>query len=515
MSEPSYGPAGGLARPVDARPAVTVEALARSFAGVPAVREVSFTVAAGEIHALCGHNGAGKSTVVKMLSGQLTPDAGRILLDGKPVGPRSRQAAQHLGVALVDQELSVVPALTVLENMMLGDIDAPLVKRRRAAVSRCREVLDDIGLERVRPDQLVTTLSVGERQLVEIAKALSQRARVVILDEPTATLTDTESRRVFAAVRRVAARGCAVIFVSHRLSEVLELCDTVTVLRDGRVVTTGPAGELTVERLIVAMLGEAPHRLEASRRLDPDLTHALRIEHLYVPGRLHDFALTARAGRIYALAGQLGSGASDVLRALAGLHPRATGAVELRDRAVPFRSSVGAARAGIAFVSNDRKGEGLFLDQSVAGNLVATRLDRLGPGGLVGAGRERRTARSLTTLAGLPGNRLGDPVLTLSGGNQQKVFVGRSLGRDDVHVLLLDEPTRGVDIGGRAAIHRLLRDAADAGLVVIFASTELEELLELGDVILTMRDGRVVDSYPDGADGAVLMRDMTEGREPA
>ena len=496
-------------------PLVVVDALARSFAGVPAVREVSFTVGAGEIHALCGHNGAGKSTVVKMLSGQLAPDAGRIVLDGQEVDLRSRQVAQRLGVALVDQELSVVPALTVLENMSLGDIDAPLVTRRRAAVRRCRELLDDMGLDRLRPGQLVATLSMGERQLVEIAKALSQRARVVILDEPTATLSDVESRRVFAAVRRVAARGCAVIFVSHRLPEVLELCDTVTVLRDGRRVVTAPAADLTVDRLIVHMLGETPHRLETSRRPDPDLTHALRIEHLRVPGRLADFTLTARAGRIYALAGQLGSGASDVLRAVAGLHPRATGRVELRDRAVPFRSPVGAARAGIAFVSNDRKGEGLFLDKPVAGNLVATRLDRLGRGGLVAAGRERRTARSLAELAGLPADRLADPVLALSGGNQQKVFVGRSLGRPDVRALLLDEPTRGVDIGGRAAIHRLLRDAAEAGLVVVFASTELEELLELGDVILTMRDGRVVDTYQGGADGAVLMRDMTEGKDAA
>jgi len=493
-------------------PLVVADALARSFNGVPAVREVSFTVGAGEIHALCGHNGAGKSTVVKMLSGQLTPDSGRIVLGGEPVSLRSRQAAQRLGVALVDQELSVVPALTVRENLMLGDIDAPLVKRRRAEAARCREVLDDIGLDRVRPDQLVATLSMGERQLVEIAKALSQRARVVILDEPTATLSEAESRRVFAAIRRVAARGCAVVFVSHRLSEVLELCDTVTVLRDGRRVTSEPAAELTVEGLIVHMLGEAPHRLEATARPDPDLTHALRVEHLHVPGRLDDFAVTARAGRIYALAGQLGSGASDALRALAGLHPRATGRVELRDRAVPFRDPVGAARAGIAFVSNDRKGEGLFLDASIAGNLVATRLRHLGAGPLVAAGRERRSARSLAERAGLPADRLADPVRALSGGNQQKVFVGRSLDRPDVHVLLLDEPTRGVDIGGRAAIHRLLRDAADAGLVVVFASTELEELLELGDVILTMRDGRVVGTYDGGADGALLMRDMTEAK---
>ena len=484
-------------------PLVVIDALARSFAGVPAVREVSFTVGAGEIHAVCGHNGAGKSTVVKMLSGQLAPDAGRILLAGQPVVLGSRPAAQRLGVALVDQELSVVPALTVLENLMLGDIDAPLVKRRRAAVARCREVLGDLGLDHVRPDQLVSTLSMGERQLVEIAKALSQRARVVILDEPTATLSEAESRRVHAAVRRVAARGCAVIFVSHRLAEVLDLCDTVTVLRDGRRITTKPAAELTVDRLIVEMLGEAPHRLSANRRPDPDLTHALRISRLRVPGCLTDFTLTARAGRIYALAGQLGSGASDVLRALAGLHPGATGSVSLRDRAIPFRSPVGAARAGIAYVSNDRKGEGLFLDKSVAMNLVGTRLNRLGGKALVPA------ARPLAARAGLDEVRLAEPVLALSGGNQQKVFVGRALDRPDVHALLLDEPTRGVDIGGRAAIHRLLRDAADAGLVVVFASTELEELLELGDVILTMRDGRVVETYQGGADGTVLMRDMT------
>jgi ABC-type sugar transport system ATPase subunit len=472
-------------------------------------------VAPGEIHAVVGHNGAGKSTVVKMLSGQLSPDQGRIEIDGVAVDLRSRQTAQRHGVALVDQELSVVPQLTVLENLLLGDIDAPFVNRRRAAVAVCRRVLDDIGLERVRPDQLVSTLSIGERQLVEIAKALSQRARVVILDEPTATLSDAETERVFAGVRRVAAGGCSVVFVSHRLSEVLDLCDTVTVLRNGVSVATTPADDLTADALIVQMLGEAPTRLEAGRRADPDLTHALDITGLRVPGRLEDFSLTARAGRIYALAGQLGSGASDVLRAVAGLHPQATGQIRLRDRDVPFRDPVAVTGSGVAFVSNDRKAEGLFLDKSIATNLVATRLPRLARAGVLRPRREREVGRWLAELAGLPAGRLADPVAALSGGNQQKAFVGRCLGRDDVHALLLDEPTRGVDIGGRAAIHQLLRDAADAGMVVIFASTELEELLELGDVIVTMHDGRVVRRYDDEVDGAVLMRDMTRGEEVA
>jgi ABC-type sugar transport system ATPase subunit len=494
---------------------VRVEGLTRSFGGIPAAQDVSFAVGAGEIHGLCGHNGAGKSTVVKMLSGQLVPDRGRILLAGEPVELRSRQAAQRLGVALVDQELSVVPSLTVVDNLLLGDITAPWVSRRRAALARCREVLDDLGLQRISPTQPLSSLSIGERQLVEIGRALSQNARLVILDEPTATLSDVESERVFAAIRRVAARGCSVIYVSHRLAEVLDLCDTVTVLRDSRLVSTGPARELTVDDLIVLMLGEAPRRVSTSRGAGSRPEVTLQIDSLHVPGRLQPFSLTAQAGRIYALAGQLGSGASDVLRALVGLHPQATGHVALRGRAVPFRSPVGAGRAGIAFVSNDRKSEGLFLSKPIATNLVASRLPALSRAGVVDGRRERRTAATLAELAGLPKARLGEPVLALSGGNQQKVFVGRCLGRDDLSVLLLDDPTRGVDVRGRAEIHDLLRTAADSGLVVVFASTELQELLELGDVIVTMREGRAVARYDGGADGATLMRDMIHGARVA
>jgi len=509
MSESTPTPTRGTA------PRVGVDRLTRSFGGVPAVRDASFSVEVGTIHGLCGHNGAGKSTVVKMLSGQLAPDGGRILIDGEPVELNSRQSAQRRGIALVDQELSVVPELTVMENLLLGDIDAPLVNRRSAAKARCRQLLDDIGLTNVRPGQLLSSLSIGERQLVEIAKALGQRARLVILDEPTATLAHAESERVFDAVRRVAATGCSVIFVSHRLAEVLALCDAVTVLRDGATVATTPSSELTVDELIVQMLGETPHRLEPGRSVDQSQQHALEIRHLEVPGIVEDFSLTAHAGRIHAIAGQVGSGASEVLRALGGLIPRATGAVELRGSAVPFRDPLRTALSGVAFVSNDRKSEGLFLDQTIAENLLATRLPSVGRMGFLQAGVQRRAARSLAQLSRLPEARLGHPVASLSGGNQQKVFVGRCLGRDDVHVLLLDEPTRGVDIGGRAAIHALLRQAADAGMVVMFASTELDELLDLGDVIVTMRDGRVVSRYEGGTDGAQLMRDMTGGEVAA
>lgn len=493
---------------------VSAERLTRSFGGVPAVDGVTLSVGDGEVHGVCGHNGAGKSTVIKMLTGQLAPDAGRILIDGTPVKLHNRRVAQRSGIALVDQELSVVPDLTVLENMLLGDVDVPFVNtRRRSAGVRCRQVLDDIGLDRVRLNQLVATLSIGERQLVEIAKALSQRARILILDEPTATLSSAECERVFAAVRGAAARGCSVIFISHRLAEVLELCDTVTVLRDGKNVATTCTDGLTVHEIIVQMLGEVPQRPAMDRLPDPDMSHALTIEGLHVPSHLENFSLTAKVGRVYAIAGQIGSGASDVLRAVAGLHSRATGAVSLRSRAVPIRDPVRSAEAGIAFVSNDRKTEGLFLGASISTNLLASRLSRLSRFGFLQVRRQRRVAGSLAELIRLPSERLDESVINLSGGNQQKVFVGRCLESEDVYALLLDEPTRGVDVGGRAAIHQLLRNAADGGLVVVFASTEPEELLELGDTIITMYGGQVVGRYDDDADidEAVLMRDMTEG----
>ncbi len=280
-------------------------------------------------------------------------------------------------------------------------------------------------------------------------------------------------------------------------------------------VATTPSKDLTIDDLILQMLGEAPHRLEPGRAVDPSQAHALQVQHLNVPGSVEDFSLTAHAGRIYAIAGQVGSGASEVLRALGGLIPRANGTVELHNKPVPFRDPLRTADDGIAFVSNDRKSEGLFLDKSVAENLLATRLGAVAKLGVLQVGAERRKARSLAELSRLPESRLGHSVASLSGGNQQKVFVGRCLGRDDVHVLLLDEPTRGVDIGGRAAIHALLRQAADAGMVVVFASTELDELLDLGDVIITMREGRIVNRYDGGTDGAMLMRDMTGGEVAA
>ncbi|MFI5952153.1 sugar ABC transporter ATP-binding protein [Cryptosporangium sp. NPDC051539] len=493
---------------------IQVEGLSKSYAGTVAIRGVDLDIRAGEVHALCGHNGAGKSTVVRLLSGQQSPDGGSIAIDGTPVELKTRRDAQTAGVALVDQELSVVPSLTVGENLFLGDRDAGWLNRRRAQRRRARQMLDDLGLSHVRPEQRLSTLGLGERQLVEIARALGQRARLVILDEPTATLTDVESEHVYAAVRSVAAAGCAVLFVSHRLGEVLELCDRVTVMRDGAVVTTSDAAALTVPVLIRHMLGETP---EAAPRIRPEAGSGdavLELTSVAVPGRFGELSLQVRSGTIYAIAGQLGSGASDVLRGVAGLLPAMAGTVTVGNGRLRPADPVAAARSGVAFASNDRKSEGLFLDRSTAVNLLVTRIPALSRFGLVSTRRWKETESRMAELCGFPVRRLGLPVRNLSGGNQQKAFVGRSLERPGTRVLLLDDPTRGVDVGGRAAVHRLIRDAADRGVAVVFSSTELDELVDLADVVLTMYQGRIVRRHDEAVPGDVLLYEMTHGTEP-
>lgn len=495
-------------------PLIRITGLRKTFAGIEVVKGVSLELRPGEIRALCGHNGAGKSTVIKMLSGQLQPDAGEIEIDGEPVRLRSRRQAQRAGIALVDQELSVVPDLTIAENLALGDVNAGLLVSPSALRRRSRELLASVGLEQRDPSALLSSLTIGERQLVEIARALGQSARLVVLDEPTATLNESESELVYEGVRRAAATGCAVVFVSHRLREVLNLCSTVTVLRDGELVASTPAADLTVDTLIEQMLGEQLPASTTAVPFDGVAEHALLVHGLTVPGAVEDFALEAHPGRIYGLAGQVGSGTSDVLRALAGLHPSATGGVRLRGRILRLGDPRQAVRSGIAFVSNDRKEEGLFLDKPVGLNLIATRLSQLSVAGFRSFARERSAAARLHAASGIAA-RLDATVRELSGGNQQKVLLGRTLDAAGTHLLLVDEPTRGVDVGGRAAIHDLLRAAAAGGLIVIFTSTETEELRELADELVTMRDGAAIRHHTSPPTTSVIVRETTHDEEPA
>jgi ABC-type sugar transport system ATPase subunit len=495
------------------QPALSVDGLTLRFGDNLAVNDVTFSVAAGEIHGLIGHNGAGKSTVINMLTGQLQPESGSIRLGSQPVRLRSRRAAQRQGIALVDQELSLVPALSISENMRLGG--ARTCESSRVRSDQEAALLASVGLHGIDLSCRVEKLSLGQRQLVEIARALGQGPRVMILDEPTATLNETESQFVYDAVRRVAEQGCAVIFVSHRLGEVLALCERVTVLRDARLIRTRPSAETNVHDLMEDMLGEAPHRADHGVAAAEGRASVLSISGLAVGRELRDFSLDAAAGTVYALAGQVGSGASAVLRALGGLEPTAEGDVRIGDRQLRLADPVSAARNGIVIITNDRKSEGLFMSRSIATNLVATRLASTGRWGFINRVRRRSRATELAELVALPETVLNAPVASLSGGNQQKVFIARTLLSDSTRVLLIDEPTRGVDVGGRAAIHQLIRRAASSGMTVLFASTELEELVDLADVVITMKEGRTVAEHHGAVSSSQLMHEMVQSTEVA
>jgi ABC-type sugar transport system ATPase subunit len=495
-----------------ARPAVLlqVEEVSRRFGAIQAVDRVSFDVRAGEILGLCGHNGAGKSTIVKILSGLLSPDNGRVLLGGKEVIFESATEAQARGVVVVDQELSVVPAISVLDNLFLGNVKESLFQLGGKGRTRARRLLDAVGLKDVNPGDYGEDLSIGQLQLVEIARALGRDASLLVLDEPTATLGSVDIEHVFTAIRQVTAAGCGVIFVSHRLDEVMELCQRVTVMRDGRLVGTAAIKDLTGDDIVAMMIGKPPATsvTKRERKLSADI--ALSISNLSAGTRTRRVSFEARGGAVYALAGQVGSGTSDVVRAVAGLAPEARGGVYLEGRPIRLGSPTEAREAGIAYISGDRKREGLFLGQPVESNLTATRLRAFSHWGALRMGELRAVAKEICKAIGLAPERLDESVLRLSGGNQQKVLLGRCLHRSDTRVLLLDEPTRGVDVRGRVEIHNLIRGVADTGAVVIFTSTELDEILDLADIVITMRGGVVV-SQRDRADVDAhnVLADMT------
>lgn len=490
------------------QPLLVVEGLSLSYGLVQAVRDAHFKLAPGEVLGLCGHNGAGKSSIVRMLSGQIAPDSGSIVIDGVARNFTGVRDAQAQGMALVDQELSVISALTVVENMALGEPGLGI--GGRISKSECGARLDAVGLEGLDPATYMEDLTLGQRQLVEIARAMGRKARLFILDEPTATLNATDIAHVFSAIRRVTAQGCAVIYVSHRLDEVLALCDRIVVMRDGAVVAEKPAADVTGESLVAMMLGHEPQKHWRQPVEVAFETPMLNLEKLSVEPNVRQFNLSVSAGSITALAGQIGSGASDVLRALAGLSAEAEGNVAIGRASLPLGDPCASLRAGIGFVSADRKGEGLFLTRSIAENLVATRLPALSPWGYLSPRLLAEKATHIANNVGVDPSRLLEPVSQLSGGNQQKVFLGRCLERDDLRVLLLDEPTRGVDVGGRADIHRLIGAIAAKGITIVFASSDLDEVLGLADDIVVMRAGQKICQRQRAAtNSAQILSDMT------
>lgn len=486
-----------------------LQRISKSFGPVKALSDVSLSFEPATVHAICGENGAGKSTLVKVLAGQFSPDAGAILYQGAQVSMRGSRAAQQFGIAVVAQELSVCPNLSVYDNIWLGSLETPFFHRRAMLRARAREVLGRLGQSDLSLDAPVRTLSLGQRQLVEIARALARNAHTLILDEPTATLSDVEINLLFQAIESVRAEGCAVIYISHRLNEIYALCATTSVLRNGLLVHSGPTAALSRDALIEHMLGRPSSEMfpdSVSIGDDPALT----ISGLTVPGRVRDFGARVVAGEIMCIAGQIGSGATDVIDAIAGRAYDAEGDVAIAGTPLVLGSVERALDAGVMLVSGDRARDGIFLELTVLDNLVAANLKALSWFGVMRQDEVRAFAGASGKRAGVDMRRVRARARQLSGGNQQKLALGRLLGREGVRVLVMNEPTRGIDVGARAEIYRLMRAFCDEGYAIVATSTDLEEVVGIGDSIVTMYRGKVVGRYRRGeADSAQVVRDIT------
>ena len=490
-------------------PILAVKGLTKRFGPNEVLRNVTLALDAQEVRAICGENGAGKSTLIKIVTGVYRPDGGVLLVDGEPTEITDPQHAQELGIALVAQELSLAPALSVLDNIWLGNRKVPLFHRRKELRARARSALAKVGLGDLSLETPVSQLSIGRRQLVELARMLTRDARIFMLDEPTATLSDVEIERIFDALRALRAEGKSIIYITHRLGEVFQICDTVSVLRNGELVGTRRTQEIDRAQLMELMLGRSMGEMYPrweSRPGEP----ALVARNLRAPPIVETFNLTARRGTVVCLAGQVGSGAVEVLRALAGLAFNATGDVSVAGEPLRLRSAQKAQACKLRFISEDRAGEGLFLRLSVGRNLVATRLAEYSRLGILARRGLRALAAGLAAAIGIDRARLRSPADELSGGNQQKVVFGRSIGGGEPGVLLMNEPTRGVDVGARAEIYRLIRGLCEAGYCLVLASSDIEEVLGMADVIVTMYRGRQVATYRRGeADVHRVLGDIT------
>lgn len=486
---------------------LAMQGISKHFGGIQALSNVSLEIRSGEVLALCGENGAGKSTLVKILMGIHQPDTGSVFSEGREVKVRSPADGQELGIALVSQELSLAPDLSVADNIWLGSRRVPLFHRRAALRRRAADTMAMLGFRGNFIDRPLVSLSLAERQLVEIARNLCRDARILILDEPTAMLSDGEIERTFAAIRRLRSQGTAIVYITHRLGEVFTICDCVTVLRNGQVVGSAPTSELTREQLVQMMIGRQLENIYPPSRRD-FAQPLLAVKDLRIPGVAENISLTVKRGEIVGIAGQIGSGAADVIRALAGLVPASVGAVQIGGKPVALGTRSQMLAAGVAFISEDRAGEGLFLKREVRENLVASRYGEFSRAGLVNWRRLGTGAMRLASRVGIDIRRLRHKAEDLSGGNQQKIAFGRCVDPIRPGLVLMNEPTRGVDVGARSDIYTIMREFCAQGFGLLMHSTDLEELLGMSDIVLTLYRGRLVGTY--GHDEVELQRVLAD-----
>jgi ABC-type sugar transport system ATPase subunit len=462
--------------------------ISKRFPGVHALDGVSFEIQRGSCHALMGENGAGKSTMGKILSGVYTADEGEILLEGRPVHAPTPLAARQLGIAMVHQELAFCPNLTVAENLCLGDLPrrAGWLDRRKMR-EQARAMLAEIETQ-IDVDVPISQLSTGREQLIQIAAALGTRAQIIVMDEPTSSLSVKESENLFHLLARLKQRGITIIYVSHRMEEIFRLCDTITVLRDGRHVATERIAETTADRVIHQMVGREINQYTAQHLERPLGEELLRVENLSSPGKFSNISFNLRAGEILGFAGLVGAGRSEVAQAIFGLDPAVTGKVFVRGVELRPHSINAALAAGIGLLPEDRKRLGLVLGMNCRENTSLTILPRLSSFGFIRRREEHALVQTYIEKLRVKTHSMEAPIAGLSGGNQQKLALAKWLARQ-CGILIVDEPTRGVDVGAKAEIHRLLDELACQGLALLVISSELPEVMNVSRRILVMRAG--------------------------
>ena len=480
-------------------PVIEARSIVKSFGGVRAVDDVSVSVMPGEIHAVIGENGAGKSTLMRILAGVETPDSGSVRIDGKEI-ENSAKASIDAGISLVHQELSLIPEMTVAENIMLGAFPTNGGWTKTKEMKKiAANTLKEIGVE-VDLDERISRLSVALRQFVEIARAVARKPKVLILDEPTATLTPAETDYLLSMLQRLASQGLAIIYISHRIPEVFKICNKVTILRDGKLVTNDSIADLTPDKVIDQMVGRELNLDLTQRRPARELGElVLSAKGIKAP-KVNGIDLEVSKGQIVGLGGLVGAGRTELLRAIIGADPRSAGRVTITSNGKKrvITGYLSAIKAGVAYIPEERRTDGLALTMTVAENVFLPNRKEISPTGVMPKGKIAAYAKNLSEKVNLRPPEVTREAGQYSGGNQQKIVIAKWLGRKPSFIVL-DEPTRGVDVGAKAEIHKLVKELADNGAAVLVISSDLPELLELSDLIHVVRDGKIAGTL-DGAE---------------
>ncbi|MGI6694960.1 MAG: sugar ABC transporter ATP-binding protein [Christensenellales bacterium] len=476
-------------------PLLEMRGVSKAFPGVKALDRVDFSVYPGEVLALVGENGAGKSTLMKILSGIYKMDEGEILFEGKPIDISGPLASQQAGISIIYQELNVLNNLNIAENLFVGrEIlnKNGLVDKQRTH-QEARKLLDEVKLP-LDTHTIMGRLSTAQKQMVEVARALSFNARMIIMDEPTSSLTETETQTLYDIIRQLKASGVAVVFISHRMVEIFQISDRVVVLRDGQMITSLETAKTDEAEIISAMVGRDIDNLYDKE--DAPLGEVvLEVRNLSTKDNLKDINFTLRAGEILGFAGLVGAGRSEVMRAVFGIDPRQTGEIFVRGEKADIRNTTDALRYGIGFVPEDRKEQALILDMTVKRNLSLAALDRVSRGWFIDRPKEHSLVEHFVALLQVKTPSVEQMVKNLSGGNQQKVVIAKWLANEP-SILILDEPTRGIDVGAKKEIHKLMSELAQQGVAIIMVSSELPEIIGMSDRIIVMHEGRIKGEFP-------------------